>query len=163
MKEVRPEELVSAVPVKDEVKKMTRQEKLLHLAKITREHVTPLWLAHNLEHIDPRMLHRFPANYWGFTIFALAMEDKAFREQGLKAGNPEVPQGSVGDVMGFLEVTQQDMHEFSCNCGGTISNEEAANRIERIAHRGGGGSGQTTITVDSSAWTGRRFFGFGRF
>jgi len=36
-------------------------------------------------------------------------------------------------AMDFFELSQSDIHAFSCDCGGSISNAKMADRIEKIA------------------------------
>ena len=43
--------------------------------------------------------------------------------------------GSVGDAQRFFELSREELAEFSCVCGGSINNNEMAERIERIAAR----------------------------
>jgi hypothetical protein len=35
--------------------------------------------------------------------------------------------------MHFFELSQHELHEFSCDCGGVITNDEMAKRINTLA------------------------------
>jgi hypothetical protein len=54
---------------------------------------------------------------------------------------------TVQGAMNFFELTQDELHEFSCDCGGRISNSMMADRITAIAE--GQSRGRT--------WCGIRF------
>lgn len=141
MKQIATDELVSAVPleaeVKSEVKSMTRREKLLHWASLVRKTITRLMLHSGLEYYSGDALTR--PGYWvdGYTAFGLAMMDPAFQALGLRGqdyGDGSGREtGTIAQIMGFFELTQAQLHEFSCDCGGSISNTQMADRIERLA------------------------------
>jgi hypothetical protein len=59
------------------------------------------------------------------TALGSAARDPEFQKQGIGT--------SVYDVMKFFDLTQQQLHEFSCDCGGAISKEQQAHRIEGLA------------------------------
>lgn len=105
---------------------MTRKEKLLHWAELVRKAPRQLFLFDGLEHWSPRDLRNPMLIGSNRTAFSAAASDEKFREAGLKDHTPAA-------AMEFFELSQQDLHEFSCNCGGLISNEEMANRIQRLA------------------------------
>jgi hypothetical protein len=42
---------------------------------------------------------------------------------------------SVGDAHRFFDLSREELADFSCVCGGSINNNEMADRIERIAAR----------------------------
>jgi hypothetical protein len=42
-------------------------------------------------------------------------------------------EASLIQLMGFFQLTQAQLHEFSCDCGGIITREDIADRIERLA------------------------------
>jgi hypothetical protein len=125
MKHVDIEALVSiAVPV---IPKMTRREKLAHWAGLVRSHHNYLHLYHNLEYLHPSQLAEiFPRHIQQMTAFSLALADKTLNSQGLD------PNSNLIGVMGFFELSQRQLHEFSCDCGGEITNHQMADRIERI-------------------------------
>lgn len=120
--------IVSAVPIP-----MTRREKLMAWARLIRSAPGSLYLFHGLEHWRPYDL-AVPFQYYfsragmpvPLSAFSIAAADATFREQGFKGESP-------AEVMQFFELTQAQLHEFSCDCGGHISNEEQARRIERLA------------------------------
>jgi hypothetical protein len=109
--------------------KMDRAAKLKHWANLVRNHQGPLGLYHLLEERSTYELNAILVSTDN-TALGIAVRDPVLREQGLQ-------QATVGGVMGFMEISQQYLHEFSCNCGGEISNREQAARIEKLA--GGGG------------------------
>lgn len=123
--------IVSAVPLPAEQPKMTRREKLLRWAFAIRafrgDH--RLVLFHGLEYFTAEMLNTpipqfMPPTY--ATAFSVAAADPVLSEAGFKGE-------TASEVMGFFELTQPQLHEFSCNCGGVIGNDEMAHRIERLA------------------------------
>jgi hypothetical protein len=61
------------------------------------------------------------------TAFALAVRDPEFAAQGLSSP------ASVENVLNFFEMSVQEAHVFSCDCGGNIENHEQARRIEGLA------------------------------
>ncbi|MGZ4849882.1 MAG: hypothetical protein ACXV2C_00720 [Candidatus Bathyarchaeia archaeon] len=121
---------------------MTRKEKLMRWAKLVRNETGHLYLYHNLEYASPEQLANHPSMvvYASDTIcksaFTIAYEDPIFQDAGLKKvvkfSEPTV--GNIADVMKFMELSQAELHEFSCDCGGEISNKDMANRIEKIAN-----------------------------
>jgi len=120
-RQLSPAELAAlAVPV------MTRRDKLMRFARLVRaSQRSPLYIFSNLEHMHPSELIRMSHPY---SAFALAASDSAFKEAGLASD-------SVSDAQQFFELTRDELHEFSCDCGGHVSNEMMADRIERIAVR----------------------------
>jgi len=113
--------------VVDRPVRMTRREKLTRLAKLVREHPTPLCMYHMLELRTPDQLAIMWINKDEETAFGVAVRDPVFRKEGLS----ERP--SIADLMAFFEVTMNQLHTFSCDCGGAITREAMAIRIERIA------------------------------
>jgi hypothetical protein len=136
---VNVEDLVSALPIKEEPRPMTRKEKLMRWAKLVRESTNHrLYIFHRLEHMDDMMLRAptyFVAND---STFGIAMMDPVFSDLGLK-GEPHIlpgqETGTIRQAMDFFELTRDQLHEFSCDCGGRIDNEMMATRIEGIADR----------------------------
>ena len=128
MKHIETSELLDAVPIKQPPRLMSRSEKLKHLAQLVRRHGTYLRLVNGLEYIHPFDLERITVRDWAqLTALALATSDAAFQAQGLKAD------ATIGETLRFLGLSQHQAHAFSCDCGGAISNEEQARRIERLA------------------------------
>lgn len=102
---------------------MTRKEKLLRWAAIIRKCNIALRLYHNLEHLPDSTYGTLDAPD---TAFAIAAADPIFKDAGLKSA-------SVGDGKKFFELSRSELHEFSCDCGGRISNTDMATRLEKIA------------------------------
>lgn len=131
MKTVNEAELAQAVPVPSPVAPMTRKEKLLRWAELVRNAPYPMRLYHLLENCSRSRLDEAHV-YGSGCAFDIAFSDPVLREQGLT-------EPTIGGVMNFMEITQQQLHEFSCDCGGHISNDDMANRIEGLARGEGGG------------------------
>lgn len=112
------------VPVED--RPMTQKEKLLHWAELVRATPGHLALFSNLERWTPEMLEQ---EYLCNTAFSVAANDAKFRAAGLLSN-------AAASVMKFFNISQEDLHEFSCDCGGEITNVSMAQRIERLANRG---------------------------
>jgi hypothetical protein len=105
---------------------MTRREKLLRFAEIVRSHRDrPFGLYHNLEGYHPEQLNSMGL---GGSAFAAAAADPILRDAGADLH-------TVGDAQRFFELSQHELHEFSCDCGGAIDGNDMANRIESIAAR----------------------------
>jgi hypothetical protein len=121
MKHVEVSDLVSAVPIK-----MVRREKLLRWADLVRKTHNGLHLYHNLEYMTRGQLAETRPIGSG-SAFDVAVRDPEFAAQGLRY------ESSIQEVLDFFELTQPQAHAFSCDCGGDISNEEQARRIERLA------------------------------
>jgi len=102
----------------------TKRQKLMRFANIIRSGPRcPLYLFINLEYRD--------AGEWKYlshpgSPFALAAQDNVLYAAGLRSG-------SVGDAQRFFELSREELAEFSCVCGGRITNDEMADRVERIA------------------------------
>lgn len=120
---------------------MSKREKLLHWASLIRAHKSrhgALWLLHNLEDWSPYMLENpeivfgsRTGEHFANTAFGVAAADEQFKAAGLVGSAP-------AHIMKFFELSRADLHEFACNCGGDISNEEQARRVEHLANGGGG-------------------------
>lgn len=115
---------VTSTAIKPHV--MTRREKLQRFAKIVRESNSQFFIFHQLEYLQPGMLES--ANH-SQSAFHAAATDPILADAGLK-------DGTVGSAMKFFELGREDLHEFSCNCGGHITNSMMADRIDKIAMRG---------------------------
>ena len=127
MKHIEIEELVSAVPVTVTVK-MTRREKLLHWAASIRQSQASVGLMHGLEYVSPRDLDRLTIRECAtHTALGIAASDPVFQAQGLSAAT------TLGDALRFFEMTIRQAHAFSCDCGGSITNDDQATRIEQLA------------------------------
>lgn len=119
MERVNEAELVTAVPV------MTRNQKLQRWADLIRAKWHRVYLWSNLEYM--RKSDRDAVKVYGSdTAFALAAADKEFQAQGLSSN------ATITGVMDFFEISLDDAHKFSCDCGGEISNDQQARRIEQL-------------------------------
>ena len=126
-------ELLSPVPIRPATETrpapMTRSEKLRHWAGLVRNYRGRyhLILFHGLEYLTPQQLRdaRMPSDHP--SAFGLAAADPKFRQQGLSSSP------SVTEIMGFFELSQDQLHEFACDCGGHVSNGEMARRIDGLA------------------------------
>jgi hypothetical protein len=103
---------------------MSRREKLFRLARLIRECKHPLTMFTNLEYVAPAELlaMKHPAS-----AFALAAQDPILKDAGLQ-GN------TIGEALQFFDMTCDELHAFSCDCGGYIDNERMARRVENIAN-----------------------------
>jgi hypothetical protein len=136
MKLFDQKDLISAVPVAP----FTRTEKLVHWADLIRKSKARyMVIFHDLEHWDRRLLTTCIADLIGsmrippFGVtrdaFSIAMADPTFQAAGLK------PSSSLKDIMEFFKLSQEQLHEFSCDCGGEITKTDMAERIEHLATR----------------------------
>ncbi len=104
--------------------KLTRAQKLERLAELIEKRAARdyLMLAPGLEYYSPQILAALPAH----GALELAAWDDVFNKDGLK-------NRSVLGVRDYLELSTPELHEFSCDCGGLISNADMASRIRRLA------------------------------
>jgi hypothetical protein len=107
---------------------MSREDKIERWASLIERHTTGLALFHLLERmgqseLDAMLIKDTP------TAFGLAVADPVLREAGLT-------ESTVGGCQRFFELSQADLHEFSCDCGGTIANNVMAVRLRGMASRG---------------------------
>jgi hypothetical protein len=131
-KQLSPTELAllsSPIPMPPPLPTMTRKEKLLRFAQIIRSVPKPFVIFHGIEY-EPQ--HVLAGIHHPESAFAAAGRDPVLQQAGLKLEKGDV---TVGAAQRFFELSQHDLHEFSCDCGGVISNEEMARRVERIAAR----------------------------
>jgi hypothetical protein len=132
---------------------LTRKEKLLRWSELIRATSANFYIFHRLEHWNPRQLkmamaeHGIPLGY--ANAFIVAAADPVFRAAGL-AGD------SVADSMRFFELSLDDMHGFSCDCGGAVEKTDMAHRIEHLAtahpHRVGGSFAGYFRSMFGSLW-----------
>lgn len=109
---------------------MTRREKLLRWAMLIRTCKYPqLRLFHLLEKYSDEEMRMVVAPGCDFA-FSLALGDAVLLDAGLPSAS------TLQQHKEFFELTQQELHAFSCDCGGAISNETMAQRIEAIANGG---------------------------
>lgn len=130
--QVKPEDLLVSIPLRASARSMTRREKLYHWASIVRDHPCgTLALMHNLEFVPrfdldhARIVDILPP----YTAMSIAVRDPLFVSLGLSR------ETTIGGLMNFMALTQHELHEFSCDCGGAIDNREQARRIEHLASR----------------------------
>lgn len=116
-------ETATVLPVK-----LSKKEKLVRWANLIRCSHARLVLFHNLEHYSYHELRAVPIHTCGPNAFEIATRDNVFRTAGLKHD------ANLVEVIGFFELTQNEVHEFSCDCGGAIDKTEMAERIEGIAN-----------------------------
>ena len=103
---------------------MSRRDKLLRLASLVRgATIYPIYIFSGLERCDQTTLDYIEQ---ASSAFALAANDPVLQDAGLKSG-------TVGAAQRFFELSLNDLHEFSCDCGGLIGNDTMAQRIEKIA------------------------------
>src|SRR5262245_4749677 len=121
MKHIAVEELVQATPI------LTRGEKLREWARICRGHPFQLFLLNGLEFAAPFVLQHTRVNGIGHCAMSLAASHEKFQQAGLSEN------ATIWELMKFMEITQGQLHEFSCDCGGHITNDEQARRIEGLA------------------------------
>lgn len=105
--------------------RMTQREKLYRWAELIRHMSHEVLIYHKLEHWHPDNLAdpHFGNPRDAFTV---ALHDPVLQAEGL-TGN------SIADVQKFMGLTQAELHEFSCDCGGYLDNDEVARRIEQLA------------------------------
>lgn len=113
---------VEALNTASPVVTMTRAEKLERWAMLL-EKCTGIVMAHNLEFLSQNMRD---AASWGASPMGVAAADPVFQDAGLKGE-------TIKDVKDFFEISDEDVHAFSCNCGGVQTGAQMAGRIRAIA------------------------------
>jgi len=105
---------------------LSKHNKLYRLARLIRECVHPsLYMFSNIEYLRPSELAEL---HHPFSAFALAAQDGILKDAGLTGP-------TIGDALKFFELSHDDLHAFSCDCGGHLSNEQMARRVEALAAR----------------------------
>jgi hypothetical protein len=112
---------------------LSRRDKLLRWAKLIRDYTgnprhACLYIYNELEYWSPEALATPLPLLPYASAFTLAAHDPVFRSMGLDR-HPSVMQ-----IMSFFELKMNELHSFSCDCGGLLTNEQMAHRIERLAH-----------------------------
>ena len=108
------------------IRPMTKGDKLRRLAQLVRAYTCQdIYIFHRLEYYTP--FDRAGLHH-PHSAFSIAAADPTLQEAGLQ-------NGTVGEAQRFFELSNEDLHEFSCNCGGHISTAAMADRIEAIAAR----------------------------
>jgi hypothetical protein len=103
---------------------MSKREKLHRLARLIREYPYSVTMFSNLEYMPSREMR---AMAHPGSAFALAAQDPILKDAGLKGG-------TVGDALEFFALSRDELHAFSCDCGGHIDNDRMARRVENIAN-----------------------------
>lgn len=111
--------LPTAIPI------LTKREKLLRFASIIRNAGRDFMIFHDLERMTSAQLARCEHRD---SAFAAAAADNILHDAGLSSG-------TAAEAQRFFELSKDDLHSFSCDCGGSITNEFMADRIEAIANR----------------------------
>jgi hypothetical protein len=126
---------------------MSKHDKLMRFAQLVRLSSRPCGLYHRLECYTQKELE---AIGFGFSAFAIAAADPVLRDAGFTGV-------SVADAIGFFELTLDEVHTFSCDCGGELSNRQMADGIEKLAlaPRASLFNRAFARVVDSASWTGR--------
>ena len=101
---------------------MSRNDKLERWASLIGRSSEAIFIFHDLEYRSQHELDRLADPH---SAFALAAGDQLLREAGLTGAK-------VGEGMRFFELSKHDVHAFSCNCGGHISNSTMAKRIRKL-------------------------------
>jgi hypothetical protein len=115
---------------------LSKKAKLQHFAEIVRSgssrQVGMLeWFSrrdsnyrifHGLEYMDEKKMALLDVRY---SAFADAIADPVFQAAGIGS--------NLLTAKRFFELSRDELHSFSCDCGGAISNEQMANRIDRLA------------------------------
>jgi hypothetical protein len=101
---------------------MSRDGKLDRWASLIEKSSEPVFIFHRLEYKSRADLDHIADSH---SAFALAGGDPVLKEAGLMSD-------TVGEGMRFFELSKRDVHAFSCDCGGQISNHSMAGRIRRL-------------------------------
>jgi hypothetical protein len=104
--------------------RVSRRDKLIRWANLIRCTNSYLNLYHRLEYLSHSDLRAIRLDGAPYSAFTVAINDPEFKALGLGT--------TMGSVMDFFEITQHDLHKFSCDCGGSIDKCEMADRIERL-------------------------------
>lgn len=110
-------DLITSIPV------MTKREKLMRLAKLVRLAPHNLAMFNGIEYATAADLGQL---HHPLSAFAVASTDPIFKDAGLQGDR-------VGEAMRFFELTKNELHAFSCDCGGHIDNQQMARRVEALA------------------------------
>jgi hypothetical protein len=105
---------------------LTRKEKLLRWARLIRESAMRLHIYNEMEYWPSQTLAGPLPNV--DSAFTLAAKDPIFASMGFG------PNPSVNSTMKFFGLSLNELHVFSCDCGGHIDNKEMARRVEYLAN-----------------------------
>jgi hypothetical protein len=108
---------------------MSRRERLERWARVLERHDGPVKPFFGIEHL-PRGERR--ALRGEQTPLAVAFADPVLRAEGLKGD-------SLGEVMGFFELTERQAHRLFCDCHylGAMTPNAVAGRLRTIANGDG--------------------------
>ena len=123
-------ELQKEFPVDEAPAKLTRAQKMERLASLIDKLPPGECLA--LDHLLERRSDDDLASRRAQGALALAASDDVFKKDGLKAA-ADSGVFSAKDVRDYLELSTPELHEFSCDCGGGISNSDMARRVRSLA------------------------------
>jgi hypothetical protein len=119
---------------------LSKQQKLWRLADLVERVPHPIVIFHRLEYLSE--VEKYEShNQHPYSAFALAAQDATFQKDGLKGQ-------TIAEAQRYFELSNQELHAFSCDCGGAIDNRDMARRLRRLA----AGGSQPTL--------GRRIQGF---
>ncbi len=118
---------VEALNAASPVTIMTRAEKLERWAVLLEKCDHYIVMASNIEYMDQCSRDRAS---WTYSPMSVAAADPVLSDAGLKGQ-------TIKDVKDFFEITDEDVHAFSCNCGGEQTGAQMAGRIRNIAKGGG--------------------------
>lgn len=124
MKHISSEELLASVPVPKK-EPMSRENKIRRWADLVLSYPNALRLMHSLEYWNSLQLQQKVRGTG--SAMELAAADPILVSEGLNKD------ASFTDIMNFFEISQAQLHEFSCDCGGIIDNDRQAERIARLA------------------------------
>jgi hypothetical protein len=124
MKHIDIQEIIDAVPLRPV---MSRRDKLLRWAQLVDRCHSDLALYHGIEYMRPYDLNNIRPYATTRSAFTIAITDPTFQAMGLTLSS------SLIDTMRFFELSQDQLHGFSCDCGGYIDNHEQARRIAHLA------------------------------
>lgn len=105
--------------------RMSRRDKLNRLADLVERFGGDVFIFHQLEYMNEAQM---AGTHHPMSAFSIAAADPMLSAEGLKGG-------SVLDAKQFFELSAAEMHEFSCDCGGAIDNQNMVSRIRGIADR----------------------------
>lgn len=123
---------IANAPVNMPARAMTKREKLMRFAAILRGQTAGFFgsaprvvVFSNIEYMSAAQLNELQHPQ---SAFALAHQDPELNKAGLTSP-------TVGAAKKFFELSSDELHAFSCDCGGGISTTDMANRVETIAQR----------------------------
>ena len=118
-------------PVKapDPPPKLTQTEKLMRWAECLLAR-SDARMVNDLEYWSATALAKPIHTITASTPFEIAADDPVFKAAGLK-------DSSVNASLEFFGLTKDQLHVFTCDCGGRLNNVGMADRLEYLAMRAG--------------------------